>query len=175
MLPMGLRFASLSFVIACVSGSGCAAGPEDPPSVASKSADEQAEIAVDVACEYTARCGIVSVACADCDGDDCGGCIVEVETITYDDCVQEIGSEYEERFACEALTASQAANVDECLAALVDLPCPDPAELEAWANGELDGDRPGALPSACDATEEIGQSCEDELPGGDEGMEPDPG
>ena len=169
---MPRTFASLVLSCVCL---GCAADPNDPPSVAGKPADEQADIVTDVACEYVARCGLVGVACPDCDGEDCGGCVVEVETITYDECVADMQPEYEAQFSCGPLTEHEVELVDDCLSALVDWDCPDPQALEAWANGELEGDRPDRLPASCEAAQEIGESCDEETPGGDEGMMPSPG
>lgn len=166
-----LRF-GVVIVLVCA-GLGCA--DEGPPSVAGKSAEAQSEIAADVACDYVARCGVVSVVCSDCDGEDCGGCTVEVEEVTHEDCVADLQPDYEAQFGCAPLTETEVDLVDTCLAKLAELPCQDLEQLEAWANGEPFDDSLVAIPTECVAAEDIGESCEDDqAPGGDEGRMPDP-
>ncbi len=148
------------------------AGEPGPPSVEGESPAEQAAIVTDVVCEWVATCGVVSVVCADCDGDDCGGCTVEHEPTSYDGCVAEVAEDYEARFACEPPDADQVATIDACLAALVDLPCPDVDAIEEWANGG-DGEDPRKLPAACEAADRLGRECDDEPV--DTGVMPEPG
>lgn len=135
----------------------------DPaPTIVNKSAEEAADVTTEVACEYVERCGLMEVSCADCVGDegDCGGCYVEVLTVTADECADELLPELETGFGCQALTAEEEALVDECLAGLPAAQCTTVEEMEAWVNGG-DGEVPVHTPAACDVMEDIMSRCID--------------
>lgn len=137
---------------------------EDPTtvSIVNKSAEEAADITTEVACEYIERCGILEVSCADCAGDDggsdCGGCHVELHTVTPTECADEILPDLETGFGCQALTPQEEALVDECLAGLPTAQCTTVEEMEAWVNGGEE-EPPVHTPTACDVMEEIMSRC----------------
>ena len=125
--------------------------------------DRAAAIATEVACEYVDRCGEVSITCADCDGDDCGGCEVEIVAVTYDQCTETVEPQLIAGFACMTLTADEEAAVDACLQALGDWACPD-----------VDTDDPAALPDGCDVLQDLRYRCADDVPQSTTEMTPTP-
>lgn len=143
-----------------------------PPSIEGKSAEEAADLTLEIACDYVARCGILEVTCADCvEGDACGGCMTEQIPVSATDCADEIGPRLTAGFSCQALTAEEEALVDECLAALPSAECPAVQAVDDWANGG-GGDDPRDALEACDVLDRIMSRCSEP----DENVsEPSPG
>ncbi len=141
---------------------GCAEnGSEPPESVVGKSAAQASEIATEVVCEYAARCGEISISCADCaDSEGCGGCFAEHHEVEYGECEARLSEQLRTGFGCEPVDPADERLVDECLAALPSSSCADVEDAEAWANGGA-GDDPRDLPEACDALEDIRYRCFD--------------
>jgi hypothetical protein len=146
--------------LVCVSLLACSAkeGDGSPPSVERKPADQAAEIATETVCEYAERCGMISITCADCSaGPGCPGCYAEHYDVAYGECTAQLGEDFATGFACEPITAEEAARVDECLQVLFDGACPTVEEAEAWANGGP-GENP-TRPEVCDTLEDIRYRC----------------
>jgi hypothetical protein len=133
----------------------------EPPSVLGQAPAQQAEISTEVACEYAARCGEISVACPDCaDPEGCGGCVAEHYEIDLDQCEAQLGEQLRDGFACADLTADDEAAIDECLASLPDQACVDLAEVEDWANGGTAPSDPRDLSDACERLEALRWACD---------------
>ncbi len=131
---------------------------EETPTVAGKSPPLAADISTAIVCDYAARCGEVSVSCADCAGSDCGGCQAEHLLVTYDACADEVGEQLGEGFACAELSDEDERLIVACLAARPSLACVSADEAEAWANGG-DGPDPRKLSPACQRLEDLRWGC----------------
>lgn len=157
--------------LSCLLPLACTQKEDGPPSVAGKSAEEAAEIATHEVCEFIDRCGVISLACADCaaPGEACG-CDAELHVISYDACTMEAAQDFANGFACdeEDVTPEEVALVDECLQALETFACATVEEVEASAGP---GEDP-RQPEACDVLEDIRARCYE--PGEPEGMTPTP-
>lgn len=136
-----------------------------PLTIVDKSAEEAADLTLEVACDYVARCGIVEYSCPDCeDGVDCGDCTAEQVPVSYEQCEQELAPDFLGAFSCQELTAEEQALVDECLAALPTAACPS---IEVAGDGrEPAPDQASQDLAACDVFETLVERCHDADPAG---------
>ena len=141
-----------------------ACGGDDEVDIVGDSPEEAAAELADAICEQNAECGQFDISCS---GNDDGSfdCTVTHEEVTYDSCVAELEPEIRADLECADPTDAQAAQINDCINALLERSCVSEEEMQEYVDAIERGEDPvppgGAEPVACEVLEDAFESCED--------------
>lgn len=127
------------------------------------SPEEAADEVATAACDWSARCGEVSIECGGTSAGDTT-CTGTIEEVSWASCYEEVHPEILADFRCAELTEEQTARVNACVNGVISQDCVTMAQLQDYLDRMEAGEEPPELlevPAECEALDDLFDGCPD--------------